>query len=109
MLCYRCEHRALSIEAKRDGKHYQPRCECGDHTASKCCCYMFQPCRPVVTTPDGSGRPRFAGALLAARERAQRVLDPQEDGIALGVVWRDGDSVALAWRKAVDKRRSKRV
>ena len=110
MLCYRCEHRAMSLEAKRDGKHYSPRYECGQHADSKAGCYMFQPCRPVVTTPDGTGRPRFAGYMIAGREYAQRVLDPKTDGIALDAVWRDGDAVALAWtKKRVDKRRSKRV
>lgn len=110
MLCFRCEHRALSLEAACEGRHYQPRYECGEHTASKCGCYMFQPCRPVVTKPDGSGRPRMAGALMSAREYAVRVMSPDDDGLVLGAVHCDGDEVALAWRKkTVDKRRSKRV
>lgn len=110
MLCFRCEHRARSLEAALDGKHYQPRFECGQRMESKRGCYMFEPCRPVVTKPDDTDRPRFAGALVSARERAVRVMSPEEDGLMLGAVHFDGDEVALAWRKkSVDKRRAKRV
>ena len=98
MLCFRCEHRARSLEGAKNGLPYHPRMECGQHADSKCGCYMFMPCLPVVTRPvKGDNRPRCAGSLISCREDSVRVLEPEEDGLALKPVLEDGQDVALAW------------
>lgn len=112
MLCWRCYHRIAHIEATLRGDKCvpQPRCECGDYGAvldkdgkpkftgsSKIGCYMFRPCFPVVTIPaNGDTRPRFAGTMFAARERAIRVLDKTE--VELDVVYHKNNEVALGWK-----------
>ena len=92
-LCFRCEHRALFLE---DG--YQPRCECGNVKVQVCSCYMFKPCRPIVTKAASGykGRPRYSLPMISAREEGCGLLDGVLDVIRLSktkacIFWRDKD------------------
>ena len=98
-LCFRCEHRALSLEKKG-----QPRCECGMHNTQVGGCYMYQPCKPVVTiVPNDTGkRPRFAGWMLSARERGVKLFE----GKAAAIQLTDIEAVIL-WYKEGDIKRLK--
>jgi hypothetical protein len=68
-LCYRCEHRALFLEAEHlGGQHYRPRSECGDVPLTVHSCYMYRPTRAVKLRRNyGDRRPINAPACLAAR------------------------------------------
>lgn len=101
MLCFRCEHRAkyleLLLKSKLDSETYAygPRCECKSSTGSVSSCYMFEPCKPVVTVPayTDDKRPRFAGAMLSSREQFERVLE----NVKLEVIYHEGNEVAVSW------------
>lgn len=96
--CFRCEYRARSLEGKG-----QPRCECGMHSMQVCGCYMFKPCKPVVTqvTPGYEKRPRFGPALISARERGVELFDGQLTAIQI-----DKKKAVLLWvKKETVKRR----
>ena len=99
MLCYRCEHRAEFLETG-----HGPRAQCKDE-GSLAICYMFRPCFPVVTEQayPSDERPRFAGAALAARERAVRLMDPETDNITLAAIGGDPEDydsqTALVWKE----------
>jgi len=98
MLCFRCEHRAMFLE-----NGHRPRSQCGDIEESMAGCYMFQPCRPVLTKPEKhTKRPRFAAPIISKREYAVRVLDPEQDKICLGIVYKKGQQVALGWKPIVE-------
>jgi len=73
-LCFRCEHRAKHLDSK---KQYQPRCECGMIESSVCCCYMYQPVKPVVTKIHSNYKkhPRFGPWMMSAREVGIELLD----------------------------------
>jgi hypothetical protein len=97
MLCFRCEHRAKYLEAKANNDKWcpAPRWECSDVTKSTGGCYMFMPCKPIVTANYADDkRPRFGAAGYSARERAVRVL---EDCV-LDVIYHKGTEVALGWK-----------
>lgn len=94
-LCFRCEWRALSLEKKGE-----PRCECGMHNIQVFSCYMFKPVMPVVTkiSPGYEGRPRYAPAMICARECGVELLD----GV-LTLVKVDKKKSALVWVEAPKK------
>ena len=95
-LCFRCEHRAKYLELLHAHDYaFGPRCECKDPTYSAYSCYMFKPCKPVVTAPTNANdeRPRFAGAMLSSREEFVRILDEAE----LDIIYHEGNEVALGW------------
>lgn len=95
-LCFRCEHRAMFLE-----RGMQPRCECGDVEGTVCSCYMYKPVRPVLLDRnEGDDRPRFAGAMIAARERCVGVAERDVD-IELGLVERNGRAM-LYWKPGQD-------
>ena len=101
-LCFRCEHRAKFLEGMLKARHDKsiyaprPRHECGDIENSKCSCYMFQPCKPIVTVPSDSRdkRPRFGPAMISSREMFERVLEDAK----LDIIYDNGREVALGWR-----------
>lgn len=96
-LCFRCEHRAEFLEDSLHGEKHprRPRMECGDVFNSKTGCYMFKPCKPVVTVSTNSEdiRPRFGPAFLSKREYAKRILDEA----TLTIIYHNGEEVALGW------------
>ena len=103
MLCFRCEHRARFLQATLMKEEYvpRPRAECGDINSSNTSCYMFQPCKPVVTTLSNidDNRPRFGGAIFSSRERAVRILEEAK----LTIIYSNGDDVALGWNIPIKK------
>ena len=93
MLCFRCEHRAKFLE---DG--HAPRCECGDIESSKCGCYMYKPCLPVIVKPsEGEERPMFAAPMISGRIMAVRVAKTKED--VVGNVCHNEDGSFVVWEK----------
>lgn len=100
-LCFRCEHRAEFLERGR-----QPRMECGMTTRAVCGCYMYRPCRPVVTVPlpGKDPRPRFAAAFISRREVAAGLAD----GMVLRAACGPRQQVALYWAPAKLGRRKGR-
>lgn len=90
-LCFRCESRALFLEGKG-----QPRCECGDSTRQVCSCYMFRPCKPVVTIEHKYSkirRPRFSSPMLSSREQGVELYDGQ-----LYVLKINNKKVCILWK-----------
>lgn len=71
-LCFRCEHRALSLEGKGE-----PRCECGMHTVQVMSCYMFKPTKPIITKVASGYKKclRFGPTFLAAREQGIELFE----------------------------------
>jgi len=100
-LCFRCEHRALALEKKG-----QPRCECGMTNMQVCGCYMYKPCKPVVTmiSPGYEKRPRFGPALISAREHGVELFDGQLTALNI-----DKKKAVLLWiKKVISKNRRKK-
>lgn len=97
-LCFRCEHRARYLTDKLNHKKHchQPRFECGEPATSKYSCYMFIPCMPIVTSSNDDVRPRFAGAMLSARERVVRIMD--RDEVEATIIYENNGEVALGWK-----------
>ena len=98
-LCFRCEHRARFLDAKanKDTHCPRPRHECGDIETSKCACYMFTPCFPVVTEPNPSDtRPRLSSPMLSSREYAVRVMEREE--LTGTIIYQNENQIALGWR-----------
>lgn len=87
MLCYRCEMRARFLE-----KGYGPRMECGDIRSSKIACYMYLPCKPLITTKLDKSDPRPEhGGYFGSRMKAE---DLYEGGLIIKDLG-DGKSVLL--------------
>ena len=80
MLCNCCEHRRRNIEDKQKKvpNPHQPRCECGC-TMSVSGCYMWRPMlMPVFKTEKGDKRPVGGPWMIAARIRAERLVDHED-------------------------------
>lgn len=94
-LCFRCENRALFLEGKG-----QPRCECGQVDSQVCGCYMFKPCKPIITTeldyPGAVKRPRFSSPMLSSRERGVELLNGQLCAVRVG-----RKTACLLWKEAL--------
>jgi hypothetical protein len=91
-LCYRCEHRAVFLEAG-----YHPRFECGMEKMASSVCYMFMPCKPVAVAPQsGEKRPMFGPWMIAGRVQAQGLVD--QGRLRLNIVGVDDLAVAAVWK-----------
>lgn len=96
-LCFRCEHRALSLEGRGNS-----RCECGDHNAQVASCYMFQPAKPVVTKMVSGYKKfmRFQPWMIAAAEQGVELFNGTLNLISITKV-----KVVLLWGESSKKRR----
>jgi hypothetical protein len=92
-LCFRCEHRAKSLETKA----HAPRCECGDVHCGKHSCYCYEPVKPLVIEPDkGERRPLFAGWMLSGRGHAVGVAVTRKRAFGANgkmVVWHEPTTI----------------
>lgn len=98
MLCFRCEHRARFLDAVAKGEHPpRPRFECGEVSSSKCGCYMFLPCLPVLVVKDNNDpRGAFDMPMIAARVHAVRVMEREE--VKLVAIHEKNGELAVSWK-----------
>jgi hypothetical protein len=81
-LCYRCEHRAAYLEARKaTGQGHAPRYECQQCEDATGGCYMFSPVRPLRLVPaPGERRPIGGPWMIAGRVRSVGVQESERVG-----------------------------
>ena len=82
-LCYRCEHRAQSLEGWP-----APRAECGTREMAVSSCYMYRPVTPVLLRRvKGDRRPVCGPWVLSARMEAVDVAPGECELLRVGRWW----------------------